>query len=586
MNRFMRRQPIGAFAIALVIIAHAIPTEASAQRSLQIKSFDADYVVQRDGTLSVTERITAQFAGSWNGLYRQIPIRYRMTNGTDYLIALKVRSATDEFGNSLRTEEEREGSYLKIKAWIPNANNATHTLILTYDVDNALRFFDEHVELYWNVTGSAWDFPLEAVRARVTLPSGANGIRTAAYTGPEGSYNSDATVTQNGTISEFTVSRPLQLRENMTIVLGWNPGAVERPSRFDKFAHLVKSNALMALPFLFLLLMYLVWRKWGHDPAIGTIVTRYEPPPGLSAAEVGTMIDMSVDNRDVAATLVDLAVRGHIRINEIPRPKLLGLDLGSEYTIERLTPIEQDKDLRDHERLMMKGLFSAHRDLVSMKDLRNSFYKTLSEIQSSLWTGMMKAGYFQQDPKTVRASYSVLAIVTFIGVLVLGGYLAVSQGIAEDTIYTAAILSAAPVAVFGWLMPRRTIRGIQMVREVMGFQEFLSRVEGERMRTVIQTPELFEKYLPFAIALGVDEQWASKFASLSMEPPQWYTGSYHGAFNSHLFVGHVNRMTTSVGTTFASSPRSSSGSGFSGGGGGGGGGFSGGGFGGGGGGGF
>jgi uncharacterized membrane protein len=145
----------------------------------------------------------------------------------------------------------------------------------------------------------------------------------------------------------------------------------------------------------------------------------------------------------------------------------------------------------------------------------------------------------------------------------------------------AGAASAIIIAAFGWHMPARTLQGTREYEKILGFQEFLSRVEGDRLERVVTTPEMFEKFLPFAMALGVEASWAKAFEGIARQPPEWYTGAagLH-TFRASTFTSDLGRMSASAASVMASAPRSSGGSGF------GGGGSSGGGFGGGGGGGF
>jgi uncharacterized membrane protein len=572
---------------ALAAVAVVAPPAAlhAQERSLEITSFDVDLHVEKKATLLVTERITANFIGSWNGIYRAIPVRYRMDNGSDYTINIDVLSAKDELGNALRQELSRDGANIRIKAWIPNAVNATHTLNLTYRVSSALRFFDDHDELYWNVTGNAWDYPIQSVTARVFLPAGASGLRHSVYTGAYGARGADAVVEEAPEFTTFRTTGPLGLHENMTVVQAWNTGVVDRPSALSKAWHFVISNVFLMLPVLVLILMLMLWSRYGRDPAVGTVVTRYEPPSGMSPAFAGTVMDGTTDHRDIAATLVDLAVRGYVVINEFPKSSLFGLSRGRDYSIARVTPAPPGA-LAAHETLMLEGLFAKNSELVSMDDLENSFYTTLSRMGSVLRKQLIDSGFYHRSPGAVIAFFLLIGIVVGFTIYGVGLALGPRYGFSPESVVLSAWGSFFAIVIVGWVMPRRTLRGIQMVREVRGFEEFLARVEGERMRTVIDRPELFEKYLPYAIAFGVDKQWAEKFDGLTMAPPRWYVGSNHDGFQSRMFASHLRSMTTTATTAFASSPRSSSGSGLSGGGGGGGGGSSGGGFGGGGGGGF
>ncbi len=577
---FLRRVCAAVAVCGVIATALApVPAPASAQdRSLRITSFDADLTVMTSGTLAVTERITAEFTGSWNGLYRSIPVRYSMDSGEDYTVRLDVTSVKDERGNDLRTETEREGAYLKIKAWIPGATDATHTLILSYTVDKALRFFDEHDELYWNVTGNAWEYPLESVTTRIFLPTGASGRRTTAFTGVTGARGGAAAVDTTTGITTVRTTAPLGLREGLTVVHGWDPGLVNRPSSADRALSAFLSNAVLAIPLIVLLLMLSLWRRHGRDPALGSIAPRYDPPAGMSPAEAGTLIDLSVDTRDIAATLVDLAVRGHLRIHQLESSGFLGIK-STEYRFDRITTSVEWAPLKAHERQMLEGLFPADEDAVTVASLKDSFYKTVAEMQSSLSSTLTRDGHYRRHPSVTRVAFVAAGVVVGFGLGSTAGWLETSWGVSVDMVMIAALGSALIIAAFGWFMPARTIRGTNALRDVLGFEEFLGRVEGERMKRVIDRPELFEKYLPYAISFNVADAWASAFAGIITTAPGWYSGPHGSVFHTHAFMSDMDRMTTSATAAMTSAPRSSGGSGFSGG-------SSGGGFGGGGGGGF
>jgi hypothetical protein len=157
------------FLIALLLFAFAAPAAA---RSLVIESFEADILVHADGTLDVTEVLRPRFTGSWNGIFRTIPVEYRHPMGFNYTLFLEVQSATDNQRTPLKFTVSRQRHYKKVKIWVPGARDTTRTVILRYRVKNGLRFFEEHDELYWNVTGDEWEVPIESARATITLPFG------------------------------------------------------------------------------------------------------------------------------------------------------------------------------------------------------------------------------------------------------------------------------------------------------------------------------------------------------------------------------------------------------------------------------
>ncbi|HEX7025441.1 MAG TPA: DUF2207 domain-containing protein, partial [Gemmatimonadales bacterium] len=187
----------------------------AAQRSLEIQRFESRIVVNRDGTIGVEETIRARFTGAWNGIYRQVPVQYRTPQGFNWTVRLDQVSATGEGGQALRTETLRERHYIKYKMWIPGAVDAVRTVVLRYRVHNALRFFEDHDELYWNLTGDEWDVALGDVSARIILPAGAGGIRATAFNGVYGSTSREAEVVAEGDSVRITMPRKLEFREGL-----------------------------------------------------------------------------------------------------------------------------------------------------------------------------------------------------------------------------------------------------------------------------------------------------------------------------------------------------------------------------------
>ncbi len=190
---------------------------------------------------------------------------------------------------------------------------------------------------------------------------------------------------------------------------------------------------------------------------------------------------------------------------------------------------------------------------------------------------LLKRRYYARRPDRVKAGFLGAAVVIAVLILIGGNILAASLGESALPVVLAGVLTGAIVAGFGLVMPARTVKGTRAYAKILGFQEFLERVESDRFKRMIKGPETFEKYLPFAMALGVEKKWAAAFEDIYRDPPSWYRGSGFHSFHTGVFVSDLGRMTGSAAQAMTSRPRSSGGSGF---GGGGGGGFSGGGFGG------
>jgi uncharacterized membrane protein len=567
-------------ALLLFLLLAAAPAAA---RSLVIESFDVSVRVERDGSIAVTEIIRPRFTGAWNGIYRTIPVEYHTPQGFNYTLLLDLTSVTDESGRALRYETSRQRHYRKLKIWVPGARDATRTVILHYRVRNALKFFEEHDELYWNVTGDEWEVPIEAASARVILPAEAQGIRARAFTGAYSSTEQAASTDIQGSEVQFRMQRPLSFREGMTVAVAWNKGAVREPGAVERASLFLRSNWPLGLPLVAFGVMFWLWHTRGRDPRRQPVSVQYEPPAGLTPAEVGTLIDNSADMRDITATIVDLAVRGYLQIEEQTKERLLGLWSEKEYVFHLRNP--KKEGLKRHEKELLDSMFRGDRTRAKLSDLENKFYKDLPDIRERIFDALLQRRYYVSRPDTVRKAWVggglVFGIVLLVGLVMLSENL----GMAPGTSILAAVLTTLVIMIFGWFMPARTVQGTRALEGVLGFEEFLGRVESDRMDRMIHTPEMFEKYLPYAMALGVERKWAAAFEDIYKKQPEWYTGTNYPSFHTRSFVSDLGRMSTAATSAMVSAPRSSGGSGF-GGGGFGGGGFSGGGFGGGGGGGF
>lgn len=563
--------------MAAALLALAAQT-AAAQRSLVIERLDATIAVLPSGNIEVNERITARFSGEWNGLYRTIPLNYDAAGGLNYKLFVEFDEARSESGEKLKTETRRENGNLKIKIWIPGARDVTRAILLHYRVTNGLRFFDSHDELYWNVTGNDWDVPIESASARITLPARVTGVRANAFTGTFGSTASDVSIAVEGHTVTIQTLEPLEFHAGLTAVTGWNRGVVKRPTVLANAGMMLRSNLLLLIPLLAFAFMWRQWVRYGRDPKQLPVAPRYEPPDDMTPAEVGALIDNSADIRDITATIVDLAVRGYLTIEEEEESQLFGLSKSKSYSFRKnvnppATPLVA------HEQRLLEALFRSG-GLIRDKDLHNKFYRDLPDIREAVFDALVFKRCYAKRPHQVKQAYAGIGVVVGMAIIFGGQLLAAhTTFITAGAAVMAGIATGLIILLFGLVMPARTVYGTRELEKVLGFEEFLRRVESDRFERLIKTPEMFEKYLPYAMSLKLDRQWCNAFADIYTTPPRWYAGNYT-TFNTHSLHGSLNQMASSTASTMQSSPRSSSsGSGFSGG-------SSGGGFGGGGGGGF
>jgi uncharacterized membrane protein len=562
------------FLFAAALLAVLFPSaSALTARELRIENFHSEVIVMPDGSVDVTETIEVHFIGGpWHGLYRSIPVEYVNPQGFNYSLFLHVQRVTDASGLSLKFGTSREGHYRKLKIDVPDADDSTQTISIEYTVSDALRFFDDHDEFYWNVTGDGSDIPIRSASGRIILPVGTTNIRANVFTGAYRSRAQDADVEIAGNRVEVRTREPLGIHQGLTIAVAFDKGFVHEPTPADKVSLFLRSNWPLVLPvFAFVVMFYLWWTR-GRDPRLRPIAAQYEPPDQLTPGEAGTLVDNSADMRDITASIVDLAVRGYITIEEHQKESMLGLMHHKDYNFIVRKDRSEWAKLKPHEQTLLDGLFTtgAVGESVSMSSLQNHFYTNLPSIKNNIFSSLVMHGYYKQRPDSVRSTYlGIGGVVGFL--LVFGGLkLAASMGMAPAAFLIAGILTGVIIAGFGWFMPAHTEQGARALEGVLGFEDFLVHVESDRFNKMIKTPEMFEKFLPFAMALGVEKNWSKAFQGILREPPEWYRGSSYGPnFYPIYFVNDLNYMSTQASSAMTSAPRSSGGSGFSGGDGGG-----------------
>jgi hypothetical protein len=566
-------------AAALCLVLVAAPLLA---RTLTIQDFKSAIVVLPDGTTDVTETIQAHFAGQWNGIYRTIPVEYDY-HGLNYTLDLDLLGVTDDSGATLRCETSRQHSYLQLKIHVPGANDVTRTIIVHYRVLNAVRFFEDHDELYWNVTGDEWDVPIQSAEAQISLPQATTGLHVLAFTGTYGSKSQDARTEVAGSLVTVVMQRPLAFHEGLTAVVGWDKGFVHEPTAAQSIERFLQSNWPLGIPILAFVVMAWVWWTRGRDPRRNPIAVQYEPPGGLTPGELGTLVDASANMRDITATLVDLAVRGYILIEEKEEKHLMGLYSNKDYSFHLLKKAPEWVGLKRHEEKLLSGMFTGGtEDVVTLSELHNKFYTNLQGIKDSLLDSLVEHGYYLHRPDIVRGGWIAAGVVVAVLMIAGGVWVSSNRGMQPLPFVLAGIATGIVIIGWGWFMPAHTNEGMRALEGALGFEDFLQHVESDRIQRIEKTPALFEKFLPYAMALGVEKKWVGAFQGIFTQPPSWYQGGVYGPnFYALGFVNGLNAMSMQAASVMSSAPRSASGSGF-----GGGGGFSGGGFGGGGGGGF
>lgn len=576
-----------------------------------IRSFQSVLEVKENGTVEVTETIGYDFdENERHGIYREIPLNYSFE---DKRYAFSVRdieiNSLTEAPHTWSVEEQDQNVRIRIGDLDQKISGA-HEYVITYTVGNALRAHEHTYELYWNATGNKWDVPTESAESIVILPGAIekDEIRFACYEGTVGSTAECANVeavTENGEITHVTAStEDLQAQEGLTI-------AVEFPERIiSDYEHVPdKSNAL-----LFLIVgaagllvvagfMWWFWYRYGRDPeGRGLIVRQYDPPDGLTPAETGLIVDERVHDRDITAEIVSLARKGYIHILALPI---------RVFFFERVTYIifrlkDTDDKLKKHEQLILDALFKhgnastadevmetvpqktnidkltltelieKSTEYVALEDLEKSFHRDIRAVKKELFESFTDRGYFVRNPQDITKRFGRIAGFLF----VLLWLLIFIRPFPEYVIIWLVFAYMFFVFVFSWYvltLVRKTDNGVAAREHALGLKQYLSLAEKERMEFHFdprKNPELFEKLLPYAIALRVEKQWAEQFEGIFQQEPSWYTSSGNEAFSSTAFASHLAGDLARSTSTSGSSSTGAGGGGFSGGGSGGGGGGS------------
>lgn len=560
------------FPLLLLFICFAAVTNGfhiPVARAEMIRSFDAAIRLQKDTTLDITETITMDFEGvQRHGIERRVPVKYDR-NGGQYSIYLKVLSVTDEKQNAWNFKTSRIGRDLNIR--IGDADKTltgVQTYVLHYTVRRAVNFFNKAPEVYWNVTGDQWIFPMAQVTARFYPPPGVSisDIKTKSYVGPPNSQETAGIQAKEDHILFYTTN--LQPGSGLTMVAGLPAGSVVEPSTMQNILWILADWwPAVFIPLLTILGMIVLYSQSGRDVEGGqAVAVEWNPPTNLTPAEVGTLVDEHCDMADIVSTLVDLAARGYLIIQETATEKFLFLS-SKDYTFIKRADAPSEAELLPYERTFLSGLFRIS-DRTTLSSLKNNFYTNLPSIRSGIYDSLLSKHLFNSNPESTRTSFVGAGIV--LGII---GFLCFMLTVAAWGI--GFVVAGIIVALCAKAMPSKTATGSKLLRQCLGFQRYVALAEKDRIKVLAdKDPTLFGRMLPYAMVLGVADQWADAFKDLLHEPPDWYIGPSHGhGFMPTMFVNDLGSGMNSMGSTFASQPQStggSGGSGFSGGGSGGG----------------
>ena len=610
-------QSLTRFRSLLALACVFLLASLAAAQTERIRLYYSDIKVQDDGTMLVHELIRVDSAGKLirHGIYRDFPTRYTDRLGNRYVVGFALQAASHN-GAPVESRVENYGNGVRIylgrgDTFVPAG---FQSYSITYTTSRQLGFFKDHDELFWNVTGTGWVFPIDHVAATVHLPQKilAGKVHLGGYTGPQGSMAHDFT---SGTAPDdsfhFATTHALGPNEGLTILLDWPKGYFREPTAAQKIGYFAQDNpaALLAGGGLLMILIYyvIVWMRVGRDPAPGVIMPLYEPPPGFSPSAMRYLVRMGYDDKAFTSAVLDMAVKGFLQIVE-------GVGM---YTLVRSKPDGQT--LTPEESAAANKLFESGRTSINLqKENHTAISAAMAALKARLKATEQKIYFVTNGLYLIPAiAFSVLVLmgvssaqgpqqagdagfmslwlsVWSIAVLALlnnavhlwksafargplkAGLMA-SAGfmtlfsipfVLGEVFGLVVLVRATSVIVvvillmtvflhilFHHLLKAPTSAGRSVLDKIEGFKMFLGAVEGDRMKRVMPpeaTPQVFEKYLPYALALDVEQAWAEKFSAVlggsagipgstsGGYSPSWYSGAGWSALGAAGFASSLS----------------------------------------------
>ncbi|WP_044397571.1 DUF2207 domain-containing protein [Lacinutrix sp. Hel_I_90] len=570
------------FFFIILLITSSFSLFAQSERVL---SFHSDITVDTSSVITVKESIKIYATGTVfkRGITRSIPIERRDSLGLKNKLDYEILSVERD-GEVSKFHTEKGNGEITIYVGEKNVflNEGEYDYTITYRMSGQIRFFNNYDEIYWNVNGFGWDFPVDQVSSQVTLPAAGRIIQNSCYTGRYGSSDTNcSSIILSENSIRFSADN-LSAGENLTIAVGFNKGIVNQPppppppTFFQKFGALILSGLLS-----FLLLFYygFTWLKFGVDPMKPTVYPQFDVPEKMTPASVG-MIDKQRYHGDlITGSILNLAVKGYIKIEEDVEEHIFGLFKSKHYIIHKLK--EDTGLINNEESVLFSKLFTTESTLVLDGKYDKKVESAVTAFKASLKKQHNSLIYQGINLKFWIVPILAMVAYVFSFFILTSGYFEGDNDV--SVFFLFIVLNVIFFLIYQYLIRKPSIEKLRLKSLIDGFKMYMSAAEEKQIAYFNPpglTPEIFEKLLPYAIALGVEAVWGEKFQNLINQSlidknyqPTWYAGNIgnFSTFNHSLNSSLSNSISSSA-TPPSSSGSGSGGGGFSGGGGGGGGG--------------
>ncbi len=540
-----------------------------------IKDFQTEIVVNKDSSLLITEKITADCGGAIgkHGIFRILPTAIKITDGRKIKMPVELIGITDFSGKPHKYQETKNKFENTITWKIGDADKEVqgeNFYLIKYKVENAIRFGNpEFDEFYWNLSGNFWDLEIDNFSAKIIFPEEVNEKNSAVeyYAGSLGSKSRDLAnyswIAPN--VLEFKSAKTFLERQGVTasVIFPKNIFTPYQPGFWEKYGNYFA----FLIPLLAFELCFYLWNRYGRDPkSKNPIIAEYDIPANLSPLELGMLkTNGSLKNEFITAEIINLAIAGFIKIEELDEKTWIFHSRDFELT---KIVLPQGKTLTAAQEIILENIFKTG-DKVKLSDLKRKFYVCLREAKEKTIDSLSEKNLFVKSSLKWQIAFIIL------GVFLFGG--GISFGVAAQNLFWGfgAAASGLIFIIFSFIMPKRTARGAETNRQIKGFKLYMETAEKYRQQ-FYEKENIFEKFLPYAIVFGITELWIKKMKEIYGEEfyanyaPIWYAGNL-GSFNADSLNSAISNLSSSISSN-TSSPSGSGGAGGAGGGGGGGGG--------------
>lgn len=590
----------------------------------RITDYDVEIYVNEDASMDVTEKITVYAAGNEikHGIYRDFPIEY---NNKKVTFDVKEVLLDDE-DTKYSLGSVTRGVRIKIGDPSDYVSYGEHTYTIRYTTERQMAYYDDYDELYWNVIGSGWNFKMNRCHAKIYFPEGTEFIddKLKTYTGTFGKkgnvVNVDYDILHDESAVEFDIYEPLGKQQAFTVSIFFEKGAIVEPTFTQKVEWFFTDNLIAILILLFLLILVIwqtfQWKKYGKDPKPNVIIPKYYPPEGFSPAEVKYIDSMGSTNKVLESSILNLAVNGYLRFKDVENKSYdIAIEKNSEVDTSKLNDIEGKIYFKfDYEeKLMYTSSFKKKLDslnesisnklkkkydgkfftkntkkslisiivsilIVIVSGIIGSMYNSYAAIQyfenliellpmifvSAMAISMVVAAFELKTNNTLVKPFMFVVCGIPVALMIWVMYLSWEIIIQNIFVTITRVLLILDNYIFYKLIRKYTEEGLRVKEDIEGFKMFINTAKDDDFAE--KTPEMFDKYFPYAYALGLENKWADKFEDVLEKAnytPSWCSGSmmYGSTFNSRAFTSSFSSSFSSGMSAASTAPSSSGGSG-------------------------